>query len=238
MTGPWVGDLVLGPDWLRYTGPVVSTDRHAHHAVQIIDAAEPVTLIGADAEEATCLAIIPADAEHEFRATGQHAVLTYLEPTLVVVEGGIRPADWSRIARSLALDVGPGSPEEDVRLLLQKVGAGSKTVEDALMAMAVEEVRGRLPGTIRLSEIAAALAMSPSRLTHRFTAARGIPLSRWVLWERLHLAAAAIATKSDLTTAAHAAGFADSSHLHRTFRRMFGVAPSDVASVARWTVVV
>jgi AraC-like DNA-binding protein len=31
-----------------------------------------------------------------------------------------------------------------------------------------------------------------------------------------------------LTTAAHEAGFADSAHLSRTFKRMFGMTPSDL----------
>lgn len=33
---------------------------------------------------------------------------------------------------------------------------------------------------------------------------------------------------SSLTEAAHAAGFADSAHFSRTFRRMFGVAPASL----------
>jgi AraC-like DNA-binding protein len=36
------------------------------------------------------------------------------------------------------------------------------------------------------------------------------------------------AAGGSLTDAAHEAGFADSAHLSRTFRRMFGVAPSSL----------
>jgi AraC-like DNA-binding protein len=233
----WVGDVVLGPGWLRYSGLVTSTDRHAHHAVQVIDAAEPVTIIGNDDEAVTTdRAIIPADREHQLKASGQHAVMTYLEPSLVIVHSGHRPAEWAGGARSL----GPRStnmPAEDhVGALLLRIGSPVGTVDDDLVTAAAAEVRRRLPGPIRLTEVAAALAISPSRLTHRFTAGEGIPLGRWVLWERLRLAAIAIASSSDLTAAAHAAGFADSSHLHRTFRRMFGIAPSQLSRVARWSV--
>jgi AraC-like DNA-binding protein len=39
---------------------------------------------------------------------------------------------------------------------------------------------------------------------------------------------------ASLTTAAHAAGFTDSSHLSNTFRRMFGLSPSDITRHVRW----
>ena len=40
-----------------------------------------------------------------------------------------------------------------------------------------------------------------------------------------------IAGGSPLTRAAHEAGFSDSAHLSRTFRRMFGVAPTALKMV-------
>ena len=49
-----------------------------------------------------------------------------------------------------------------------------------------------------------------------------------MLWLRLERAVAVFAAGGSLTDAAHAAGFADSAHLSRTFRRMFGLAPSSL----------
>lgn len=107
---------------------------------------------------------------------------------------------------------------------------------DDLVDDAMRAVRRTLPDTVRLTDIASSIGSSSSRLTHRFTTAAGIPFSRWVLWERIQLAGRAVADGANLTAAAHAAGFADSAHLHRTFRRMFGVAPSDVAGAVDWHV--
>jgi len=77
-----------------------------------------------------------------------------------------------------------------------------------------------------LAELAKAVHRSPSRLAHRLREATGVPLRRFILWHRLRAAAEIAMRGSNLTEAAHAAGFADSAHLSRTFRSMFGIAPS------------
>ncbi len=70
-------------------------------------------------------------------------------------------------------------------------------------------------------------APSPSRLTHLFTQEAGIPFPPLravgcACWcGREHVAAG-----SDLTRAAVAAGFSDSAHLSRVFKRNFGLTPS------------
>ncbi len=54
----------------------------------------------------------------------------------------------------------------------------------------------------------------------------GIPIRRYVLWERLLLAIQQLTGGVTLTEAAHWAGFSDSAHFSRTFTRMFGLSPS------------
>ena len=61
---------------------------------------------------------------------------------------------------------------------------------------------------------------------HWFKEEFGIPLRQYLLWRRLHIAANLLQKGTNLTEASHAAGFADQSHLSKTFRKMFGVPPS------------
>lgn len=49
-----------------------------------------------------------------------------------------------------------------------------------------------------------------------------------MLWARLNAGLVAVMAGNSWTDAAHAAGFTDSSHLNRTFNRMFGLNPSSV----------
>lgn len=79
------------------------------------------------------------------------------------------------------------------------------------------------PTAARLAEVA---GLSQRWLRQLFTEQLGIPPQRYVLWLRLRHAVYCWTLSRSLTAAAHAAGFADSAHLSRAFRRMFGIRPS------------
>ena len=55
-----------------------------------------------------------------------------------------------------------------------------------------------------------------------------------MLWLRLQRAASSLQAGLSITDAAHEAGFADAAHLSRVCRRMFGIAPSEIADVIEW----
>ena len=79
-----------------------------------------------------------------------------------------------------------------------------------------------------LEALAAIAELSPGRLMHAFTTSIGIPLRPYLLWLRAQRAAGAILSGAPLSEAAYGAGFADSAHMSRTFRRMFGITPNGV----------
>jgi AraC-like DNA-binding protein len=64
---------------------------------------------------------------------------------------------------------------------------------------------------------------------HAFTESVGVPVRPYILWLRLQRAACDLKDGASVTSAAHRAGFSDAAHLTRTFRRMLGVTPSDLA---------
>jgi AraC-like DNA-binding protein len=94
----------------------------------------------------------------------------------------------------------------------------------------VAAARRLRPTTLRsrdsLAAIAAALSISPSRLTHLFSAELGISPRRYRLWLRLLDAVQELARGSSIAEAAFGAGFSDAPHLTRTFRRMLGFTPA------------
>ena len=87
---------------------------------------------------------------------------------------------------------------------------------------------------ISLSLIAAEVHLSEGRFIHLFKEQIGIPVRRYLLWRRLLMAVKAVVRGSSFTTAAYETGFADSAHLSRTFKAMFGLSPSEVFKDSRF----
>ena len=97
---------------------------------------------------------------------------------------------------------------------------------DERVDKAIAHIRSRIDGPITLGEVAAAAALSPGRFRHLFVTHTGSSFRAYVLWTRLNVAIQFAMAGRSWTEAAHAAGFADSAHLTRTFRRMFGINPA------------
>jgi AraC family transcriptional regulator len=104
-------------------------------------------------------------------------------------------------------------------------------VSDARVLRAVEYIGERTDHAVTLEEVAGLVHLSPSRFRHLFVAQTGMPLRTYVLWRRLLSVWDRLMEGETLSAAAHSAGFADSAHLSRTARDMFGLPPSALQMV-------
>jgi AraC-like DNA-binding protein len=95
---------------------------------------------------------------------------------------------------------------------------------DPRVLRALDYIRGNLDETLSLERVAAVVHLSPSRFRHLFVREMGLAFRPYMLWLRLNRALEAFAAGESLTSAAYGAGFSDSAHLSRTFRRMYGMA--------------
>ena len=86
---------------------------------------------------------------------------------------------------------------------------------------------------LSLKTLAGIAGLSPSRFMHAFTESVGVPVRPYILWLRLQRAACDLMNGASVTQAAHRAGFSDAAHLTRTFRRMLGATPSELALLRR-----
>ena len=96
------------------------------------------------------------------------------------------------------------------------------------MARALDYLRSRVREPVSLAEAAAAASLSPSRFRHLFVQQTGTSFRAYLLWLRINVTIEAAMGGASWTEAAHQAGFADSSHLTRTHKRMFGIEPTAV----------
>ncbi|WP_219517923.1 helix-turn-helix transcriptional regulator [Nonomuraea ceibae] len=103
MSHPWRGWCLLRPGLLLYGGTVGTNEPHAHHAVQLIVAAEPFTLADAHGERLTTrIAVVPPDTGHTLISGAHDALLAHLDPrsapgrALLARSGaGARASTWS-----------------------------------------------------------------------------------------------------------------------------------------------
>jgi AraC-like DNA-binding protein len=117
--------------------------------------------------------------------------------------------------------------EGDARELAEQHGARAARLSAILDAIRSGSADRRLSA----SAVAAALAVTP-RYVHMLLEETGKSFTHHVLERRLHQAAALLRDPQwcnrRITDIAAAVGFSDLSYFNRTFRRHFGVSPSDI----------
>lgn len=215
-------------------------DMHAHHAFQLtFSLGGDFNLHLKDRVVPGPFAVVAPDAPHAFAARGLIALL-FVEPegpagrALAQLIGG-EPAsaiDRARVQDAPELIAQAFAHPADARDKLREVGqlicnriaTHVRTVEpDRRVRQIIKWASDNLDGGLSIEQAAAAVGLSPSRTSHLFVEETGLPFRTYVLWLRLKRAVDAHNEGLDLTRAAQTAGFADSAHLSRTFKRMFGV---------------
>ncbi|MEV4895571.1 AraC family transcriptional regulator [Nonomuraea sp. NPDC055795] len=230
----WRGWAAIKPGRLYYGGMLGAGGLHAHHAVQFL-IGDDLVLAGADGRaHAVTTALIPANAPHAIVRGTADALLALIDPAQARPERG-RSRAGSAAAWRVDVDVPARRDLPSLRELVATLTATTPPQpRHPALTEAARIIEALLPAQVRLGEVAAAVRLSPSRLSHLFTGEFGLPFRRYVLWARLRAALTALSGGLSLTEAAHTAGFADSAHLTRTVHRMMGAAPSALADGVRW----
>ncbi len=240
------GVLYFWDDRVLYMGPGLPATVHAHQAIQVcIPLSSKLRLrSGPPAPwREYSGAVIAANQPHESDLAVDVLATFWLDPgvgearELMQCRSSqpITPFEEPQLAallpQFLACWRERWEPSRAASLLDEAVRALTPSLDpnveiDPRVARAAEIARSNRHRRRWLSGLAAAVSLSPSRLEHIFTSEMGIPLRRYLLWQRLRRAVQELADGSSVTQAAHSAGFSDAAHLSRTFRRMLGFTPS------------
>ncbi len=237
-----------GSLWLMRTASPVAekTWPHAHHAIQITVGLDGAFAFEADgrAVRGEAVAIAP-HTRHTFELQGSVAHV-FFEPdsrlgraavAALFSGGGVVPvpARLVKHAKEALLAASARRKVTDAELVelgrsfvAGLAGEASPAPTDFRVQRMIAWAESRLGGPIGLADAATAVGLSPGRARHVFVEQTGLPFRAFLLWRRLNRALELYAARQPLTEAAHAAGFSDSAHLSRTFRKMFGVAAADL----------
>lgn len=224
---------------------------HDHHAHQLALALEGECRFrsAADGRWTTfTAAIVPSHCPHEFEIDGATMAHVFVEPEsadgrALSKEYGAHdiaplPQPLARECADRLHDALHGNADaEAIRRIARaavgafagNTGAAATAHEvDPRLARALALIRSRIRAPVSLADAAAAATLSPSRFRHLFVAETGTSFRAYLLWLRINVAIEAAMAGASWTEAAHEAGFADSSHLTRTHRRMFGIEPTAI----------
>lgn len=225
------------------------TQWHEHHAHQLVfapDASFRFRTGDGDPWRTFDAALVPSHCPHQFEVDGIDVAHLFIEPesragralaerfgTTAIAD---LPAASSRAAARALFQLFRSSPEKSrlVEAALDVVAelCGARTEHDTTLdprlVRALDYVRAHVRHPVALADVAAAVSLSESRFRHLFVAGTGSSFRAYLLWLRINLAIEAVMAGASWTDAAHEAGFADSAHLTRTHKRVFGIEPSAI----------
>ncbi len=223
-------------------GPGFTTAGHRHHCVQLVMAMHGSLLIRGkpnDQWRRCGAALVRPDAAHEVDARDTTVLIGFVDSESELgaalserLESGISCISGTQVARwrtVLGRTITEARVERWVRTqLLHRRRPVRIHPGVSLVLKHLREKLG-ISDDFSLRTLAGISGLSQSRFMHVFTESMGVPLRPYVLWLRLQRACCDLMAGSSVTAAAHSAGFSDAAHLTRTFRRMLGMTPTDLA---------
>ncbi|WP_447750157.1 helix-turn-helix domain-containing protein [Pseudomonas nicosulfuronedens] len=205
----WQGELWLGTDFCLVAGTTGHARAHAHYAHQLLMACDgDVKALIDDQPQQASLLVIASNQRHAILDSDQHAVTLFAEPLAFDL------VDLGRLCQQAGPD-------------LQQLAAGLQQLPrrelDPRLKKALQRIRALDDSALPAQVLAEEASLSLSQLERLFSGTLGLSVRRLVLWQRLRQALRLAMAGSSLTSAAIAAGFADSAHFSRSVRSQFGI---------------
>ncbi|MBI3241269.1 MAG: AraC family transcriptional regulator [Chloroflexi bacterium] len=226
-----------------YIGASTDTTEHRHHALMIGIGVNSTFKVKVGGAWNTYRAAITAGSKpHQFDGRDGVQILLLLEPEMEIARRSKQKYLGDETTAALDHELfhrltdefsAPGNCtearkfyDEIILALLDKdmpINEIHRHIEKAL-----ELIRELPIKKVSLKTIADGVHLSQSRFATLFKQNIGIPFRRYLMWQRLMEAIKQVTSGASLTDAAHESGFADSAHLSRTFKQMFGMTMAEL----------
>src|SRR5262245_37457925 len=238
---PTPGRLVW-PAAMIVWGPGFTSAGHRHHCVQLVMAMEGTLLVRGKPEDEwrKCGAVlVRPDALHEIDARNTTVLIGFVDSESELgaalsdrIDGDILYISGTQVERwrsALRPKLSEARVDRWVKKELLRRRRLVKIHPRVNRVLKYLRERLSVSDDVSLKTLAGISGLSQSRFMHVFTESVRVPLRPYILWLRLQRASCELMDGASVTKAAHSAGFSDAAHLTRTFRRMLGTTPTDLA---------
>jgi len=241
LTGPKI-HIYAWPERFLYLGPSTSTSQHRNHAATWLMAHDSKLKVTLSSGETLENEVVYVPSETKFATEESSALIAalYWEPESASFHQAAAQFDMATPrafvcqhikAHELAKLYDASMSLVDADELLAKMfglttlGGAVAAASDRRIVEALGFLRAFPERYDSIDALAGRVHLSSSRFAHLFKEQVGVPVRRYVLWQKMRRALDLAMAGDSLTTAALSAGFADSAHLSRTVRAIMGVAP-------------
>jgi AraC family transcriptional regulator len=219
---------------------------HSHHAIQLTACLAGNLSLATErcSIEGTGLAVA-ADALHKLEAQGLIAIV-FVEPESAVgrtlnaklfAEASLTQIDHPDFLREVGkLRSAFDGSNEDMMAITRRALDHLAPITclrrpDERVQRVIDFAVAHLDRPLTLESASEGVYLSGSRLRHLFVEQTGLAFRTYLLWLRLVRAVQLYSEGQSLTEAAHQAGFADSAHFSRVFKRTFGLPATTLSRV-------
>lgn len=238
------GTLFLWPDHWQVVGHLIPNRPHRHTSASwLVGLDGPFRLQVEGAWRETRAALVAPDIEQALDPGHTRMWCAQLDPdsaywrSLQPRLNGADSLDIDVDCPELAASDEPGCQSIEAALAeaVARVGVASNPI-DPRVARVCDWLRRELPERIEVAELAEAVGLSSSRLSHLFRQQTGVTLRRFLLHLKMNQVLAQWEPGKSLSQLALEAGFYDQPHFVRTARGMFDALPSEYASGGRFRI--
>lgn len=198
----------------------------------VVSSGEPIEVHTADQRIIrNKMVVIPSMFRHQLVCRDHPSLFVFIEPNFLI----------SKHHTLLSHSLNPSYLPKQALLHQMVHGAfGEKECEaidqmfqaqhnlDLRVHKAMEYIKAHVSTELPTQSIAETVFLSESRLQHLFKENVGIPIRKYIHWQRLMEASRAIMNGQRFTSAALQSGFSDAAHFSRMFGQMFGMTPSSI----------
>ncbi len=240
--------LYLSKGRILLVGNALDNGDHSHHALQITLTLEdrPFIIRHIGGEDSTACSLIKPNYMHQIDVTDTWRLLILIDAeTEAAKQIEERYLQENSIATPSLDDIDycrqrmqhfaheAQSVTETEAAINDVVArfAGSipePTEKDPRVTKVIQAIHQARGGEVNAEQLAEVACLSRDRLSHLFKQEVGIPIKSYILWYKLCQTGFKVVRGMTVSDAAAEAGFADAAHYSRTFRKMFGMTPSQI----------